>query len=121
MSIGDIHRSVVGIIRKSGFRENAKKTRVAGPGSKKVVLGLLVDGLVPRLSKETYKRIDRHLHASHKYGLAAVAAHENFDSAIGFYNHLAGLVAFVKDVDSVRWREFYEQFSIIPDPMISGV
>lgn len=117
MSIGDIHRAVVGIIRKSGFHENTKKTRIAGPGSKKVVLGLLVDGLVPRLSKETYKRIDRHLHAAQTYGLVAVAEHEKFDSAIGFYNHLAGLIAFVKDVDSVRWQEFHKQFSKILVPM----
>ena len=40
MSIGDIHRTIVDTIRKCGFRENLKKTRVAGPGSKKVVLGL---------------------------------------------------------------------------------
>ncbi len=117
MSIGDIHRSVVGIIRKCGFRENTKKTRVAGPGSKKVVLGLLVDGLIPRLSKETYKRIDRHLHAVQIYRLAAVAEHEKFDSAIGFYNHLAGLIAFVKDVDAARWQEFHNQFTKIAAPM----
>jgi RNA-directed DNA polymerase len=120
MSIGGIHRAIVGIIRKCGFRENTKKTRVAGPGSKKVVLGLLVDGLIPRLSKETYIRIDGHLHASQKYGLVAVAAHEKFDSAIGFYNHLAGLIAFVKDVDATRWQEFNQQFSKIPAPMSAG-
>ncbi|WP_373086119.1 reverse transcriptase family protein [Sneathiella sp.] len=90
MSIGDIHRVITKIIRKCGFRENIKKTRIAGPGSKKVVLGLLVDGPIPRLSKETYKRIDRHLYATQKYGLVAVAEHEKFDSAIGFYNHLSG-------------------------------
>ena len=117
MSIGDIHRAVVGIIRKSSFHENKKKTRIAGPGSKKIVLGLLVDGLVPRLSKETYKRIDRHLHATQTYGLVAVAEHEKFDSAIGFYNHLAGLIAFVKDVDAVRWQEFHKQFSKIQASM----
>lgn len=120
MSIGDIHRTIVGIIRKCGFRENTKKTRVAGPGSKKVVLGLLVDGTVPRLSRETYKRIDRHLHATQRYGLVAVAAHEKFDSAIGFHNHLAGLIAFVKDVDTARWQEFHNQFSNIPAPMSAG-
>lgn len=117
MSIGEINRSIVGIIRKCGFRENEKKTRFAGPGAKKVVLGLLVDGSAPRLSKETYKRIDRHLHAAQKYGLVAVAAHEKFDSAIGFYNHLAGLIAFVKDVDASRWRKFNQQFSKILAPM----
>jgi alkylation response protein AidB-like acyl-CoA dehydrogenase len=54
LAIAEIHRSIVRRIRKARFRENEKKTRVAGPGSKKLVLGLLVDGDVPRLSKETY-------------------------------------------------------------------
>lgn len=116
ISVGQTHRSVIGIIRKQGFRENSKKTRIAGPGSKKVVLGLLIDGAIPRISKETYKRIDRHLYATLKYGLAEVAAHEKFDSALGFYNHLWGLVAFVKDVDQTRWAQFNEQFTKIPSP-----
>lgn len=120
MSVGNIHRAVIGMIRKSGFRENPGKTRVAGPGSKKMVLGLLVDGSTPRLSRQTYKRIDRHLHAALKYGLFNAASHENFDSPIGFYNHLAGLVAFVKDVDAERWDLFHEQFMKIPLPMNVG-
>lgn len=120
-SVGDIHRAVIGAIRNSGFRENPKKTRIAGPGSKKIVLGLLVDGAVPRLSKDTYKRIDRLLHATLKYGIVAVASHERFDSPIGFYNHLAGLIAFVKDVDAVRWNEFHQHFSRISAPMSGGV
>lgn len=114
LSVGNIHRSVTGIIRRSRFKVNDKKTRVAGPGSKKLVLGLLVDGDRPRISKETYKRIDRHLHATLKYGLAEVAAHEKFDSPYGFYNHLAGLISFVKDVDRERWSEFNERFSRVP-------
>lgn len=117
MSVGDIHRAVIGVIRKSGFRENPQKTRIAGPGSKKIVLGLLVDGSVPRLSKDTYKRIDRHLHATQKYGLVEVARHEKFDSPVGFYNHLAGLIAFVKDVDTARWEEFHERFLRLQTPM----
>jgi len=117
ISIGGIHRSIVRIIRECNFRENVKKTRVAGPGSKKVVLGMLVDGEKPRLTKETYKRIDRHLHATLKYGLVEVATHEKFDSPIGFYNHLHGLIAFVKDVDTRRWLEFSDRLSRIPSPL----
>lgn len=120
MSVGDINRHIFGIIRKCGFIENRNKTRVAGPGSKKIVLGLLVDGPIPRLSKETYKRIDRNLYATQKYGLSAVAEHEKFDSAVGFFNHLSGLISFVKDVDVARWREFHEQFVKIPAPMSAG-
>ena len=115
-SIGAIHQAIIKIINQSGFKENSKKTRVSGPGAKKIVLGLLVDGQIPRISKETFKRIDRNLHAANKYGLVDVAKHENFDSAIGFYNHLRGLVAFVKDVDLERWKLFNERFESLQLP-----
>ena len=116
MKPGDVCRKVLGRIRLAGFRENSRKMRIAGPGSKKVVLGLLVDGLRPRISKETYRRIDRHLHACRRYGLIATSAHEGFDSAYGFHNHLSGLIAFVKDVDPVRWQDFILRFEQIPIP-----
>ncbi len=105
-SVREIQRDIIGIIRKCNFIENSKKVRVAGPGAKKIVMGLLVDGKNPRLSKETYKRIERLLYATQKFGLVATAEHEGFDSVYGFYNHIKGLVAFVKDVDSKRYAEF---------------
>lgn len=110
ISISNIHREIVSIIRECGFKENRKKIRIAGPGSKKTVLGLLVDGEHPRISKEMYKRIDRHLYAAVKFGIAETAKHEAFDSAYGFYNHLSGLISFVKDVDKERWNDFHERF-----------
>jgi hypothetical protein len=116
MDRGDVCRQVLGRIRLAGFRENSKKMRIAGPGSKKVVLGLLVDSPTPRISKETYRRIDRLLHACRKYGVTATATHEGFDSAYGFYNHLSGLIAFVKDVDPVRSQDFMLRFEKISTP-----
>ncbi len=115
-TIGSIHREIVGQIRRSGFIENTEKSRIAGPGSRKVVLGLLVDGPEPRLSKAMYRRIDRHLHAAAKFGIEAVASHECFDSAYGFCNHLRGLVAFVKDVDVPRWEDFSARLASISLP-----
>lgn len=116
LSITKIQHEIIGCIRKAGFSENREKTRIAGPGSKKVVLGLLVDGPEPRISRETYKRIDRHLHAANKYGLEETATHEGFDSAFGFHNHLAGLVRFVHDVDKKRWADFSERLASIVVP-----
>ncbi len=106
MSRNQIRRAVISIIRTCGFLEKQSKCRIAGPGSKKLVLGLLVDGDRPRISKETYKRIDRMLHGAKKFGFESTASHFNFDSAYGFYNHLAGLIAFVKSVDIPRFAEF---------------
>lgn len=116
ISVGAVYHRVINCIRKAGFKENRDKFRIAGRGSKKIVLGLLVDGPYPRISKETYQRIDRHLHAARKYGLEATAAHEHFDSAFGFHNHLLGLVRFVHDVDLKRWAEFSERLSSIEVP-----
>ncbi len=116
IAVGTIYHRIVNCIRKAGFKENREKIRIAGRGSKKVVLGLLVDGPEPRISRETYKRIDRHLHAAQKYGLEAAAAHEHFDSAFGFHNHLSGLVRFVHDVDLKRWAEFSERLALVDVP-----
>ncbi|MCB1203400.1 MAG: RNA-directed DNA polymerase [Verrucomicrobiae bacterium] len=116
VAIGTICHRVIDCIRKAGFTENREKIRIAGPGSKKVVLGLLVDGPQPRISRETYKRIDRHLHAAKIYGLEATAQHEGFDSAFGFHNHLTGLVRFVHDVDLKRWADFSQRLTSIEVP-----
>jgi RNA-directed DNA polymerase len=105
-SVGRIRREIVRLIYDNNFVENKKKFRVAGPGSRKVVLGLLVDGEEPRITRETLKRIDRHLYAAQQYGIAEVSKHEKFESAYGFYNHLSGLIAYVKDVDFQRWKGF---------------
>jgi len=118
ISIGKIKYDITRIIRKCKFIENEKKTKISGPGSKKIILGLLVDGCSPRLSRETYKRIDRHIHASLKYGIIKTSEHEGFDSPVGFYNHLSGLVAYVKDVDYKRWCEFKSKMEKIDEPWI---
>lgn len=116
VSLGSICSRVKNCIRRSGFFENPSKMRIAGPGSKKVVLGLLVDGENPRISKETFRRVDRHLHAVSKYGWEATAEHEGFDSSYGFHNHICGLIAFINDVDPARWELFSRRLSSLPVP-----
>lgn len=113
ITVGKVHRKVTKLIRLYGYQVNKNKTRVAGPGSKKLVLGLLVDSNTPRLSKQTYKRIERLLYACKKYGVISTASHEGFNSALGFYNHLSGLVAYTKSVDTQRWEEFNQSFKAL--------
>jgi len=115
-SIGRIRSEIVEKIYSNGFVENEKKFRVAGPGARKVVLGLLVDGDRPRLSRDMRKRVDRYLHAMEKYGVDNVAEHEGFDTAYGFYNHVSGLVAHVKDVEPARGERFFERLRNVPCP-----
>lgn len=45
-----------------GLSPNSSKTRVCPPGSRKIVLGLLVDGERPRLAREFRANLRRHIH-----------------------------------------------------------
>lgn len=118
VSVATIHQRVVHIIRSCRFAENEKKTRISGPGSRKTILGLLVDSDQPRISKQMYARIDRYLYGAGKFGIEKAAMHEQFDSAYGFYNHLVGLLSFVRDVDKARGYEFQTRLGAIPVPWI---
>jgi len=109
MSISKIVFDVYQIIKTNHFIPNKSKTSIQGPGSRKLVLGLLVDGMESKVSKNMRHRIDRNLHAISKYGVVQVAEHEGFDSAYGFSNHMAGLLAYVKDVDAKLYSKLEAQ------------
>jgi RNA-directed DNA polymerase len=112
-SIGQIKREILSLIRKSGFKENTEKIRVAGPGSKKTVLGLLVDDEQPRISNELLKRIDRNLYSIEKFGIEQTALHDGFESQYGLINHISGLISYIKDVDYERWKKLKPRFRAI--------
>lgn len=112
-SIGKLRNEIILLIRKNGFYENIDKFHIAGPGARKTVLGLLVDGEVPKLTKCFRQRIDRLMYSIKKYGIEAVVSYDKFDSVYGFLNHLSGLMAFVHDVDENLWRSLYPQFTAI--------
>lgn len=116
VSIAKLKREIISLIRKNKFKENKDKIRVAGPGSKKIVLGLLVDREQPRLSKEMYGRIEKKIYAAKKFGIDEAAKHFAFDSAFGFYNHLCGLISFVNDVDKTRYLFFKQLLGTINTP-----
>lgn len=98
--VGEIYRQ----LKKCGFTPKEAKTRVCGPGSKKLVLGLLVDGTKPRLTKEFKENLKTHLYFCRKLGPAIHAKNRKFESTIGLKNHLLGLISYAKRVDS----EFYQ-------------
>lgn len=119
-SIAQLKREVISHIRKSGFQENREKIRIAGPGAKKVVLGLLVDGPKPRLTRELRKRIDRNLYSIERHGIEAAAKHDGFESSYGFLNHISGLISFVHDVDMKEWKRFHPRFEVVKNRFSTG-
>ncbi len=105
-------REVKARLEKDGFALNDAKTRVARPGSRRVVLGLLVDGAAPRLPVETHRRIEKHIRGARRFGLQAHVDHVGYGSAQDLVHHVEGLLAWAAYVEPVkggaylgRWRE----------------
>ncbi|WP_256387991.1 reverse transcriptase family protein [Pseudonocardia sp. N23] len=107
-SSGDFDRAVaVRLIREigdlvavSGFEIHRKKTRVLTPGSRKQILGLLVDDLAgPRLTRRTRAQIEAHLRGVETFGVVAHREHRRFDSTWGFVAHVWGLLAFAASIE----------------------
>jgi RNA-directed DNA polymerase len=111
LSVGYVCKEITRIIRNAGFRENKEKIRVSGPGSKKTVLGLLVDGNAPKISRETWSRTEQIIYAVEKFGLQSTASARGFDSPIGLKNHICGLLAYIKDVDEVAWIQLHGRWT----------
>ena len=99
------------LLRK-GLRPKRKKTMIAPPGARKVVLGLLVDGPRPRLSREFRSRVSVHLHFLQKFGPAEHAQRRGFRSVLSLRRHIEGLLAFaqqVRDPLVPSWLEEHEK------------
>ncbi len=98
-AIGQIYQILIG----RGLSPNWAKTAIVSPGSRKVVLGLLVDRERPRLSREFRSRLRMHLYfiAHPQHGPAQHARTRGFSSIEGLRQHLLGLIAFAGQIDAL--------------------
>jgi RNA-directed DNA polymerase len=87
------------VLKARGLYLNRRKTSVSHPGARRAVLGLLVDGIEPRLTKSFRDRLRQRLYYIETRGIAAHVAARSFDSAGGLYRHLRGLIDYANSVD----------------------
>jgi RNA-directed DNA polymerase len=102
-------------LRRFGLNCNHSKTTITPPGARKILLGLLVDREVPKLTRSFRNNIETHLFALECPRIGAVA-HQNrrgFSSAIGMMRHLCGLVAFAHMVDALYASELYRRLNAV--------
>ena len=83
-----------------GFSPNLTKTHVLPPGSRKIVLGLLVDGPYPRLTREFRAKLRMHLYYLESLGPVAHQRNRKFISVRSLRNHIEGLVHFAHHIDA---------------------
>jgi retron-type reverse transcriptase len=81
---------------EEGFWLNEAKTKVVPPGARKIVLGLLVDGDKPRLTKSYKKYVSDHIYylAHPEIDAMTHAKHSGFQSLQGLINHVSGKIAY---------------------------
>lgn len=103
-------------IMSAGLRLNGGKTTIVPPGSRKVVLGLLVDGSEPALSRDFRMNLRQHLYFLDKYGPVEHAKSRNFDTIWGMRRHIRGLIDFATMVDRSYGTEILRRFEAIHWP-----
>lgn len=101
--------AIGGMIRNEGWETNRGKGRIVAPGSRLIVLGLLVDGDRVRLRREMRERIAEHLRGIEVFGPAQHAAHRNFRDAFGMLNHVRGLIEHTRSVDAALAERYDER------------
>lgn len=90
---------VAEVLKRRNLFPNRRKTTVVHPGARRVVLGLLVDGDAPRLTRAFRDRLRQHLYFLEKRGIVAHVQARGFESTGGLYRHLRGLIDYAKSVD----------------------
>lgn len=105
-------------LRAWGFEPNLAKTQIVPPGARKIVLGLLVDGPKPRLTKAFRARLRQHLYflSEPQHGPVKHAAALKFNSVYGLRNHVSGLIAYAKQVDEDFAQKAWKAFNAIAWP-----
>lgn len=103
-------------LRVEGFSPNTSKTSVSPPGARKVVLGLSVDGDVPRLSRVFKQTLRLHIYHCRR-DVAAHASARKFSAIAGLENHLRGLLSYARQIEPDYAEKMQQQFDLIDWPI----
>lgn len=105
------------VLRSMGLEANPRKTVVAPPGSRKIVLGLLVHDNEPRLTRDFRDKLRQHLYYLNSLGPSKHAAARGFDSIWGMYRHIRGLIDFANLVDQSYAETMLKQLHQVKWPI----
>ncbi|MGL3214055.1 reverse transcriptase family protein [Bradyrhizobium sp. BR 1433] len=106
-------------LAREGFQHNRRKTVIRGPGARRIVLGMLVDGAVPRLPREFKDMLRLHLHylSSTDHGPSAHALHRR-TSVSSLYHHVRGLIGWAVSVEPDFGGRLLDQFNAVDWPPV---
>ena len=113
----EVIKEVNHILSKQGYLPHFKKTKIIPVGAKKIVLGINVDGPVPRLQKEYKDRIKQHLYYLKKVGPVDHVLTRGFDSIWGFKAHLRGMIDYANMIEPNYAKDRLDEFNAINWPV----
>lgn len=109
---------VLNELSKEGFRHNRRKTVIRGPGTRRIVLGMLVDGPDPRLPAEFKDMIRLHLHYLKSPGGPSQHAEKRNASVSALYHHIRGLISWAITVEPSYGARLLAEFDAVQWPPV---
>lgn len=92
---------VARVVSSAGYRVNRAKSRIHGPGSRKIVTGLVVNDSTPRLPRAYKEDIMLCLYHIKKHGLLSHMVRRCAVSPLGYLNHLVGKILFAFSIEPI--------------------
>ena len=111
-------RLVLDELSKEGFRHNRRKTVIRGPGTRRIVLGMLVDGPRPRLPGDFKDLLRLHLHYLKSAGGPSQHAIRQKTSVSALYHHVRGLIDWAAAVEPTYGARALTEFQAIEWPQV---
>lgn len=113
---------VLATLAERGYAGNQRKTVIRGPGARRIVLGILVDGAEPRLAREYKDALRQHLYylRSADHGPVKHAQARKL-SVSTLFHHVRGKIAWAERVEPSFGRACLEEFEQVQWPPIDAV
>jgi len=109
-------RRIYGLLRSFDLEPKTSKTNIVPPGARRVVLGLIVNEDRPRLTRKFKRNLECHVYFVLKLGYIVHARERKFDSALGCFHHIQGLVAYACQIDPVYGTPLCKSLAEVPPP-----
>ncbi len=106
-------RTVTDQLRPASLFPNLRKTVIVPPGARKIVLGLVVDDVQPRLSREFRNGLRQHLYYLKKFGPIEHMNQRGFETVLGMKYHIRGRIDFAHMVDRPYAEEMLAHFQAV--------
>lgn len=104
----------------SGYANSQRKTAIRGPGARRIVLGILVDGPEPRLPREYKDALRQHLYYLRSTDHGPVKHAEARKLSIStLFHHVRGKIAWAERVEPSFGRACLEDFEQVQWPPIN--